>query len=265
MSLIQSGLLDNAGILHGFGTTEMEDVELPCPIFTLRQVHGNRVVVIAGQTNRAPGTMDPDPVSNHGVGVEPSIRTVPEQPDRFTEGDALISTMPGTFVGVRTADCLPVLLADPQSGTMAAIHCGWRGLALGIAGETVRIIASLSGNPPPEFLAALGPAIGPCCYEVGREVMEALAPLPGSQSAFLKRGERLFMDLAASTRAQLLAAGIPGEGMEVLGNCTSCDERNFFSFRARKDAGRMISFIGTRPIATLPPPGALPVSRRRRR
>lgn len=265
MSLIQSGLLDNAGILHGFGTTEMEGVELPCPVFTLRQVHGNRIVVIAGQTDRAPGTMGPDPISNYGVGAKLSLRAVPEQPDRFTEGDALISTMPGTFVGVRTADCLPVLLADPQSGMVAAVHCGWRGLALGIAGEAVRIISFLSGNPSSEFLAALGPAIGPCCYEVGLEVMEALALLPGFQSAFLKREERLFMDLAASARAQLRAAGIPEENMDVMEDCTSCGKERFFSHRARRDEGRMISFVGARPNAPGRAAGAQQASQRRRR
>ena len=206
MSVIRSALLEGAGVRHGFGTTATRDSELPSPILTLQQVHGNRIVVIAERDDRGHGAVESVPV--------------PGQPHRFTEGDALISTVPGTFVGVRTADCLPVLLTDPLSGIAAAIHCGWR-------------------SP---------------------EVMEAVEHLPGAGAAFQGRGERLFMDLAAAARGQLLAQGVPEGSIEALKACTSCGKERFFSHRARADEGRMISFIGTGPAGPWLSPGVLPVS-----
>ena len=265
MSIIRSGLLEKAGVPHGFGTVNTVSSELPSPIFTLQQVHGNRIVVISDPTDHVNRAMVSDPLSEAGEEAKLTIYSVPEQPVRFTEGDALISNVSGIFIGIRTADCLSVLLADPRSGTAAAVHCGWRTLALGIAGEAVRTVSALSGNPAPEFLAALGPAIGPCCYEVGQEVQKALEHLPGFQAAFIRKKERLFMDLAAAARAQLLAAGIPGENMDVMENCTSCGKERFFSHRARRDEGRMISFVGARPNAPGRAAGAQQASRRRRR
>lgn len=148
------------------------------------------------------------------------------------EGDALISRQPGISVSVRTADCFPILLADPRNRLVAAVHAGWRG-------TTERIVhtALERMNASPEHTyAAIGPGIGRCCYEVGEDV--------GRFFGLTTRGH---VDLAEANRSQLIAAGVPPENIELVGGCTFCDGARFYSYRREKDqAGRMISYIRPR-------------------
>jgi YfiH family protein len=150
------------------------------------------------------------------------------------EGDALLSNEPGVTVSVRTADCLPILLADLQTGAVAAVHAGWRGTAAGIVGLTVqRLIAEL-GVRPEHLVAAIGPGIGKCCYEVGIEVARQLGEAEAGK-----------VDLAENNRRQLLAAGV--REIDVVSPCTFCDAESFFSYRREAEqAGRMISFIASK-------------------
>jgi len=144
------------------------------------------------------------------------------------EGDALIAAQPGLWVGVRTADCVPILLADRQQRCVAAVHAGWRGTVAGIAAKA---LAALASNPA-DVLVAIGPAIGVCCYEVGDEVARQFG-----------RSGRVHLDLAAENRAQMLAAGVPASQIAWGAPCTRCDG-DFHSFR--RDgvaAGRMVSAI----------------------
>jgi hypothetical protein len=149
------------------------------------------------------------------------------------EGDALISTQPGTFVSVRTADCFPILMADTRNHAVAAVHAGWRGTAAEIAIRTLEKMREEFSTDPKDVFAVIGPGIAACCYFVGEDVA-------------LKFGRKIagHLDLAAVNRRQLLMAGMPGEQIDAVGSCTFCDAELFHSFRRDKErAGRMTSYI----------------------
>jgi YfiH family protein len=138
-----------------------------------------------------------------------------------------------------TADCLPLLLCDPEGRSVAAVHAGWRGLAAGVIEAAV---ARLTEDPA-RLLVWLGPAIGPDAFEVGPEVRAAFfAADPGVDSAFRARpGDKWLADIYALARARLAAVGV----VRVYGGdlCTFADERRFFSFRRDGTTGRMASLI----------------------
>jgi YfiH family protein len=159
------------------------------------------------------------------------------------EGDAAIADFPGLLLGIETADCLPVLLVDPQGRRVAAAHAGWRGTAAGVARGAVEALAAL-GSEPDRLLAVLGPAIGPCCYEVGEELREAFGP---EGEGFFRPGPggRPHLDVRGLNVAQLQAAGVRPERIAHLDDCTACRAELYHSFRREgRGAGRMISFVG---------------------
>ena len=156
-------------------------------------------------------------------------------PGRHGDGDALITSTPGLYLAIRTADCLPILLVDARQRKVAAIHAGWRGTVAGIAAKTV---AALDGDPA-DVWAAFGPGIGPCCFEVNDDVA----------SEFGARG-RCSIDLFAHNRKRLLDIGVPGDQIASDAPCTCCDAVRFHSFRRDKqDAGRMVAAIAVKPKA----------------
>jgi YfiH family protein len=159
------------------------------------------------------------------------------------EGDAGISSEPGVLVGIETADCLPLFLVDPRRQVAAAVHAGWRGTAAGVAREAV-VALRAAGSEPADLMAALGPAIGVCCYEVGDDVRRAFGP--GGASFFRPgRGDRSHLDVRAANVAQLLDAGIPEEGIHHVAECTRCRPDLYHSYRREgKGAGRMINYLG---------------------
>lgn len=218
MSLLRSSLLDSHGFHHGFGTRQTTPDELPSELYTLRQVHGDRIIALA----------------------EP----LPEKKNRFTQGDALVASLPGVFVGVRTADCLPVLLADPVSGAVAAVHCGWRSLAAEITAKAVGALLEVTGTDPGNLIAALGPAIGLCCYEVGEDVRKAFMIIPGVGLSTEHRNGSIYASLKDAAASQLMAVGVGKDNIDTLDQCTSCDRDILYSFRGERTDKRMMSFIG---------------------
>ncbi len=200
--MITSPLFADLGwLVHGFGLRDSP----PRPeVRLLKQIHSNLVFDVATCS------------------------------DGVVEGDALVANGAGRIVGVRTADCVPVLLADPVTRTVAAIHAGWRGTAANIVGEAVRMMAAKWDVQPSSLLAAIGPSIGPCCYEVGPEVAARFGtdePNP------------VQLDLPFQNELRLREAGL--ERIWRSGECTFCRPDRFFSYRREKEeAGRMISFIG---------------------
>jgi polyphenol oxidase len=165
--------------------------------------------------------------------IHSDVAFVAHEPGCIGEGDAIITRDPGVPVSVRTADCFPILLADPQTRAIAAIHAGWRGTAAGVVRTSLNRMRSEFGTDPENVYAAIGPGIGRCCYEVGVEVAR--------QFGMQERGN---LDLAVENRNQLIAAGLPPERIEQVGGCTFCHPAQFFSWRRDRDrAGRMISFI----------------------
>ncbi len=171
-----------------------------------------------------------------------------ESPDAFDareEADALFLAPGGTShahaVGVRVADCVPILVATTDRGEIAAIHAGWRGVAAGVVGAAM---GRLAGR---ERVAAIGPCIGPCCFEVGAEVVpQVLAAADGDEAIVARReGGKAYLDLRRAVRRQLERAGA-GDIEDVPG-CTKCDSERFFSFRrdgAR--SGRHLAVIALR-------------------
>ncbi len=162
--------------------------------------------------------------------------------DRHTgcvgEADALVTNLPDAAVSIRTADCFPILLADPRTRAVAAVHAGWRGTADQVVVATLTRMRAEFGTNPAEVYAAIGPGIGKCCYEVGIEVARRF----GLDQAG-------HIDLAEENRRQLLAAGVREDRIDTLGHCTFCEPGNFFSWRRDHDqAGRMISYIRSRPV-----------------
>ena len=192
----------------GFGAGEL---------LTLRQVHSGRVCVV----ERPPGAWDPP------------------------EGDALAAAHAGAALGVRSADCFPVLVADPVAGAVAAVHSGWRGTLAGILAETVGALGRAFGSRPGDLHVAVGPGIRSCCFEVGPEVAAAFAAgYPGAARPAPGRPGKFLLDLPRVLEAQLEAAGVARGRRYDSGLCTFCNPREFFSYRREgAAAGRMMSVI----------------------
>jgi len=162
------------------------------------------------------------------------------------EGDAAVTGLAGVMIGVQTADCVPILLAHRERRAVAAIHAGWRGTAAGIAEATVMRLVQKFGVAVNDFVAAIGPHIGPCCYEVGEEVAAEI----GHGEAIVRSIEREkpHLDLGLANRAQLLHAGIPDTQIETSSLCTRCRADLFHSYRRDgKRMGHMLSLIGIAP------------------
>jgi YfiH family protein len=154
-----------------------------------------------------------------------------------------------TFLGVLTADCVPILFLARQQKIVAVVHAGWRGTLKGIVGKTVKLFLESYSVLPSELEVALGPSIDACCYEIGRDVAQPLiehwAEL--ATSSIENRDDKSYLDLRNLNRAILHRAGIPQSQIYRVGPCTSCAKAEFFSYRReKKETGRQISFIGWR-------------------
>jgi polyphenol oxidase len=196
------------------------------------------------------------------------VDSVPKTPLR---GDALVTRTPGLLISVQTADCIPILLADPQTRCVAAIHAGWRGTLKRIAEKTVGRMRMMFGARPDSIIAALGPGIGRCCFEVGPEVVKDFAAqFPAAPGWFdgpydaLASGEdpnplpwltmmppghqppepRALLDLHAANRSILEGAGLQPKHISSSSLCTSCRADFLFSYRREKTTGRLMACIG---------------------
>ena len=199
---------------HGFGTCSSLDWPNTTSLATVRQIHSNRVIVA-----RHPGNVG--------------------------EGDALITDVPGLALAVRTADCLPILMADAKNRAVAAIHAGWRGTAQEIALETLRAMAKEFGTISENVVIAIGPGIGPCCYEVGAEVARQFSGWFPNYQAITNLPVRI--DLAEANIRQLRRNGGANGQIDPSSLCTRCLPGVFHSYRRdREAAGRMISAIWIR-------------------
>lgn len=180
--------------------------------------------------------------SSH-IEVVSSGRELPAIPDT----DALITNEPGLFVCVQTADCVPVLLYDPEKNVVAAVHAGWRGTVSKIVGKTVEEMVARYNCNRVKLVAGIGPSIHMHVYEVGPEVVKAVTDNFSNASALLKPSlneGHAYFDLWEANKTLLLEAGLPEENIEVMGLC-SYEHANWF-FSARRDGadtGRMVSAI----------------------
>ncbi|MEO9141039.1 MAG: peptidoglycan editing factor PgeF [Polyangiaceae bacterium] len=222
--MLSSQLLQTSGFKHGFSTrtTSLAEISAACGVAPdelkrVKQVHSARVLEVGAESTDG------------------------------READALVSR--GRFaVGVRTADCVPVLVADAVSGAVAAVHAGWRG----VEGRIVEsAIASLGGDPS-RFIAAIGPCIMVCSFETGVDVAEKLAAVSDASVIASRHGDgKAMVDLRRAVRIQLERAGVPAASVDDIARCTFCEPALFFSYRrdqanVAERAGRMISAIAPR-------------------
>ena len=216
MSWLTHGLLEEAGVAHGFGTRACRP---PVALVRPRQVHGTRVVVLG---------RDATPGADVG------------------EADALVSEREALPIGVVTADCLPILIATP-AGRVAAVHAGWRGLAAGVIGEALAALAALAPEGVAGAAAVVGPRVGPGCYEVDEPVIAALARrFAGAVDAAIEetRPGHWRLDLAVLAREDLRRAGLVERIVALAGVCTACDPERFHSYRRDgPGSGRLFHWI----------------------
>ncbi len=161
-------------------------------------------------------------------------------------GDGAIATIPGITVGVFTADCVPLLMIDPQQRIAGAFHAGWRGTLAGIAASAVKLMVAAGANRD-RMRALIGPAIGQCCYEVDEELGVRFGQRYRFASACLRPGKpgKLMLDLRGVINAQLIEAGMNCASIELVGPCTRCAADRFFSRRAAQGpCGLQFSFVG---------------------
>lgn len=167
------------------------------------------------------------------------------------EADGVMTDLQGVMLGVQTADCVPVLIADVNKRAVAAIHAGWRGTVARIVEQGCATMQKEYGSRPENLVAAVGPSIGACCYAVGEEVRSEFgSQFEYADALFRPMSDgRMHLDLWEANRRQLRDAGVAGERITVIGECTACTvsngERKYFSHRAEHGfTGRMMSVIG---------------------
>ena len=199
-----------------------------------------------------------------------AIRLFCAAPALACKGDASLTNRQGLLLAVQTADCVPILLVDPKKRAVAAIHAGWKGTLARIAGKAVGRMRLEFGSKPADLLAALGPSIGPCCYEVGAEFVTKFTaqfadaaeyfdeprtgdePNPLQWLSMAPPGHQppprnVHLDLPKANRRQLLAAGLRPQNILSTGLCTACRTDLFFSYRKEGAlSGRLMSVIGIR-------------------
>ena len=149
----------------------------------------------------------------------------------YPECDALVTNVPGVALMVYTADCTPILLWDSENGAVGAVHAGWRGTAKGIAAKTVATMVSAFGCKPEHLRAAIGPNIGPCCFDTHRDVPEAMLCAFGEDALpFIQtRGEKFHVDLKGLNALWLRRSGVTN--IEISNHCTACAPDLFWSHR----------------------------------
>jgi len=183
-----------------------------------RQTHGTQVAVVGS--------------ADRGRGLFPAF-------DGFPATDAMVTNEPTVALGTIVADCVPILLYDPVRHVVGLAHAGWRGTVGQIAAATVAAMNCEFGTEPGDVLAGIGPSIGPCCYEVGQEVIDAwnAADVVDGSSAVVERGTGYHFDLWAANRLVLIQAGISDDRIETSGVCVRCEYDRFFSYRATRQIG----------------------------
>lgn len=218
--VLRARLLDLPGFRHAFTTRHYPDGDPgalralgfdPRRVVEAEQVHGARVVAV--RRNRR---------------------------EKVAGADGLWTDRAGLVLGVRSADCLPVLVVDPHKGRVAAVHAGWRGLAAGVLSRAVQALRE-AGSRPEELRCAVGPAIGACCYEVDGPVREALGRWP--QAFRPGRPGHWQLDLREVGRAQLLAEGVRPEHVASCEACTACEPEWFYSYRREGRSGTLWALV----------------------
>lgn len=201
-------------VRHAFSGRDVS--QMPAELFLAKQIHGDTIIR----------------VDRHANVDEIALR----------EADAIWTTDVGVTIGVKTADCAPLLLADKEGRGVMAVHLGWRGTAMGLAQKSVEQFCLGLGVSPEDVVAAIGPCIGFGAFEVGQEVVDALTAQVSSDDLVVQNDDvHYHVDLQGWIERLLRGAGVIE--IEKLGLCTFSDAQKFFSYRRAKDLGRQLSVI----------------------
>ena len=187
-------------------------------IVTMKQVHGDRILEVKDKNLKVAG-----------------------------EADGMVVDESGIFLGVLTADCVPILFTVLERKLAGVVHAGWRGTLAGLAPKMIDYLRQRCDIEPGSVEVALGPSIGPCCYEIRDDVSVPLLKKWGSlaKECLQTRADKQFLDLRSLNRSLLERAGVPSTQIFTIGPCTSCAPEDFFSYRrARGKTGHQMSFIG---------------------
>lgn len=249
--LLRSPLLSEAGFAHGFSTRQGGVSAPPFDSLNLARRVGDdpdhvetnyaRFAAALGIAKEALYEVDQvhgnDVVDTH-AGTVDALRDV--------KADALLATRAGVAVGVRVADCVPVLLADTTLGYVAAVHAGWRGVASAVVSKALEALVT-AGAKPDRIVAAIGPHISVSHFEVGEEVVSALSSAAHGADYVDRDHPRPHVDLAAVLVAQLVSAGVRPDRVDRIPGCTFAEPARFHSFRRDgKASGRLLGAIVAR-------------------
>jgi YfiH family protein len=223
------------GLNLGFGTDDCasnvlenryllaESIGIPMDWFVFpRQTHSANIVRVDA--------------SHLGLGTK-------EKESAIADTDALITNCKHIFLNIQVADCVPLLLFDPVVGAIAAIHAGWKGTVANITAKTILTMSHEFGTIPENIVAGIGPSIGACCYEIGKEVVQAFDPNV-SDKIFIAKNGSTHLDLWKANQLQLIGVGVKQENIEISGLCTKCNHHLFFSSRqGNGNTGRFVAGI----------------------
>lgn len=218
--MITLPVLNEGGVRHFFGTRLDPVPKWRAAVVSVKQVHGTEVLVLDR------------PLQDN---------------ETFPGGwDALVTDQPRLLLTVRTADCVPVLLHDPDRGVVAAVHAGWRGTVAGIVPKTVTVLRRRFASKAASLRIGIGPSIGVCCYEVDEPVLERVRACRQDWRSVVKhvRPGGAMLDLRAMIHRQLLSAGVDARRIRTVEACTACDPEQFYSYRRDGTVnGTMVSGI----------------------
>ena len=236
-SVLVSPLLEARGVRHGFSTRNGGVSTGAFATLNAAAGPGDDPDAVRENLRLFSAAIDIDASRLYQIGQVhgSAVREVRPADDREAlvreEGDALVARDPSIAIGIRVADCVPILLLDERSGHVAAVHAGWRGVVSSVISAALVALAEHAVRPA--IVAAIGPCIGVCCFEVGRDVADLIEEsAPGEPSIVQARpGAAPHVDLRLAVRRQLLALGVEPARIDDVPGCTHCDDARFFSYR----------------------------------
>ena len=251
---LTSELLTARGVRHGFSTRLGGVSEGEFSSLNVAVSPGDDPSSVTENLRRYAAAIDVDPARLYQISQVhgSSVREVSAEDDRVALlrelGDALIARDPSIAIGVRVADCVPILMLDETSGHVAAVHAGWRGVVADVIAVALVTLIRNAPRGPRAIVAAIGPCIGPCCFEVDDDVARTIeGAAPGDAAVVRRDRPKPHVDLRRAVRLQLRALGVDDARIEDVEGCTRCDDRRFFSYRrdgAR--SGRHLASIAAR-------------------
>lgn len=253
--LLRSELLSAHGFVHGFSLRTGGTSAAPFDSLNLGRGLGDDPSAVEENHRRFAEAL---PVGRdrlfeisqvHGrgvrlVGPDDSVPGVREE-----QGDALATATPGLAVGVRIADCVPILVADPRTGAVAAIHAGWRGTVVRVIEAAIEVLVERADVRPGDLVAAVFPHIRLAAFEVGDEVASEIAAAAGTSEVIDRSYPKPHADLGRVVRTQLVGLGLDASRIDDVAGCTFTDPRRFFSFRrdGRNSGRHLAAIVGRAP------------------